>query len=88
MQSTTTTTGKLRGDRKSTRGRRPVAAGQLARVREGESSAAAGQPVLVGEGEAVGDGALAEEGEEMVEGSSSVAGPQDVSFLKFGSRAF
>ena len=88
MQSTTTATGRLRGGRKSTRGRGPVAAGQFARVREGESSAAAGQPVLVGEGETVGDEALAEEREEMVAGSSSVAGPQDVSFLEFGSRAF
>ncbi len=78
MQSMTTTPGKLRGERKSTRGRRPVAAGQLARVREGESSAAAGQPVLVG------DGALVEEVQGMVEGSSSVAGPQDVSFWNLG----
>lgn len=64
MQSTTTARGNLRDGRKSTRGRKPVAAaGQIARVREGESSAAAGQPVLVGKGEAVGDGTLAKEGE-------------------------
>lgn len=58
------------------------AAGYLAWVREGEASAAAGQPVLVCEGEAVGvgDGALAEEGEGTAEGSSSIAGPEDVSF--------
>ncbi len=85
MQSTSTTRGKLRGGRKSTRGRRPVAAaGQLARVREGESSAAAGQPVLVDEEETVGDGALAEDGEGTAEGSSSGARPQGVSFWKFG----
>lgn len=76
MQSMTTTRGKLRGTRQSTRGRKPVAAaGQLVRIREGESSSAAGQPSLVGEEGVVGAGALAEEGEGKAEGNSSVAGP-------------
>lgn len=81
MQSMTMTRGKLRGGRKPTRGRKPVAAaGQLAPVGEGESNAAAGQPILVGGGETVGDGALTEEREGTAEGSSSIVGPQDVSF--------
>lgn len=57
------TRGKSRGGRKSTRGRNPgAAAGQLAQIREGESSAAAGQrQVLVREEGKVGDRAFVEE---------------------------
>lgn len=88
MQIMATTRGKLRGGRKPTRGRNPVvaAARQLARVTEGESSAAAGQPILVLHEEGtVGDGKLAEAkgGEERIEGSSSVARLQIVSFWNF-----
>lgn len=87
MQSIATR-GKLRGGRKSTRGRKSVAAaGQLALVSEEELSAAAGQPVLVGEVGTVGDGVLAEDGEGTAEGSSSAARPQDVSFLEFWLKA-
>lgn len=83
-----TTRGKSRGGRKTTRGRNLVvaAAGQLAHVSEGESSAAAaGQRILVGEEGTVRDV------ERGMEGSSSVAPrPQVVSFFlpEFRLKAF
>ena len=89
MQSMAATRGKSRGGRKSTRGRNPgAAAGQLAQVSEGESSAAAGQQVLVSEEGTVRDGALVEVGEGEMEGNSSVARLQVVSFSTFGCKHF